>query len=51
MLTGLPPFYTSGSNARIKMYQDIMGPNKVSLPRDLSADAVDLMRKLLEKDP
>ena len=47
MLTGLPPFYDENTN---KMYRMIL-QDKVVFPPNLNATAVDLISKLLEKDP
>jgi len=48
MLTGLPPHYNQN---RIRMYQDIMNKEGLDFPRSLSKEAVDLMKKLLDKNP
>ncbi|CAG9312446.1 unnamed protein product [Blepharisma stoltei] len=47
MLTGLPPFYDSN---RSKMYMRIL-QEELALPNFISADARDLISRLLEKDP
>ncbi|OHS96565.1 RAC family serine/threonine-protein kinase like protein [Tritrichomonas foetus] len=47
MLTGSPPFYDQNSK---KMYMAILF-NPLDFPKFLSNDAIDLLRKLLEKDP
>ena len=48
MLTGLPPHYNSN---RIRMYQDIMNKESLEYPRSLSREAIDLMKRLLDKNP
>lgn len=47
MLTGLPPFY---SQDRQEMYQAILN-DEIYFPPNLSEHAVDLLHKLLQKDP
>ena len=49
MLCGLPPFYTDNLD---KMY-DMIKTHQVKFPKryNISEDAKDLIRKLLEKDP
>lgn len=47
MLTGLPPFYDENTN---KMYRMVLH-DQVVFPPYLSPEAVDLISKLLDKDP
>jgi serum/glucocorticoid-regulated kinase 2 len=47
MLTGLPPHY---NNNRFKMYQSIL-TKTVSYPSYLNKDTIDIMERLLNKNP
>jgi serum/glucocorticoid-regulated kinase 2 len=48
LLTGLPPHYNQN---RVKMYQDIMNKTNLEFPRHLSRESIDLMKKMLDKNP
>ena len=48
MLTGLPPHYNQN---RMKMYQNIMNQETLEFPKNLSREAIDLMKRLLDKNP
>ena len=50
MLLGAPPHITEGDITRHELYRRIL-QDQVSLPATLSASVVDLMTKLLCKDP
>lgn len=47
MLTGLPPHYNQN---RMKMYQNIMNQETLEFPKNLSREAIDLMKRLLDKN-
>jgi serine/threonine protein kinase len=47
LLTGLPPHY---NNDRMIMYQDI-ATKEIIYPKHLSRNAIDLLKRMLHKDP